>query len=141
MNTYTPESINRPDTYNVGGKDYKVEGYIKVNDTETGEQFFVNGDALGGVSTHTGDAIKDNDNLDALGRVLLCLNNQAFKLLTALDLCSCIGLLDDDSIRIRGPDVSNLAFNALLLLTNSAIAVFLNLTHSRVPFSIKNIVR
>ena len=41
MNTYTPESINKPNTYNVGGKDYKVEGYIKANDTETGEQFFV----------------------------------------------------------------------------------------------------
>ncbi len=40
MNTYTPESINKPDTYNVGGKDYKVEGYIKVNNTGTGEQFF-----------------------------------------------------------------------------------------------------
>ena len=41
MNTYTPESINKPNTYNVGGKDYKVEGYITADDTETGEQFFV----------------------------------------------------------------------------------------------------
>ena len=41
MNTYTPESINKPNTYNVGGKEYKVEGFIKANVTETGEQFFI----------------------------------------------------------------------------------------------------
>ena len=41
MKTHTPESINKPNTYNVGGKEYKVEGYIKANVTETGEQFFV----------------------------------------------------------------------------------------------------
>lgn len=41
MKTHTPESISKPNTYNVGGKEYKVEGYIKANVTETGEQFFV----------------------------------------------------------------------------------------------------
>lgn len=40
MNTYTSESINKHETYSIGGREYKVKEYIKMK-TETGEQFFV----------------------------------------------------------------------------------------------------
>lgn len=41
MNTYTPESINKPNTYNVGGRNFKVKEYIKCKDSETAEIFFL----------------------------------------------------------------------------------------------------
>lgn len=39
MTIFTPERINRPNTYNVGGKEWEVEGYIKIKVKETGEKF------------------------------------------------------------------------------------------------------
>ncbi len=40
MTMYTPESINQPDTYNLGGRDFKVKGYIKIMDKEADCQFY-----------------------------------------------------------------------------------------------------
>ena len=39
MQIITPESINKPDTYIVGGKEWEVEGYIKADNSAPNSQF------------------------------------------------------------------------------------------------------
>lgn len=41
MNTYTPESVNKPDTYTISGREYKVEEYVKVKNKDTQEQYLL----------------------------------------------------------------------------------------------------
>lgn len=41
MKIVSPNSINKPNTYNVGGKEWEVERYTKVKIAETNEQFYV----------------------------------------------------------------------------------------------------
>ncbi len=41
MNTYTPESVNKPDTYTISGREYKVEEYVKIKNKDTQEQYLL----------------------------------------------------------------------------------------------------
>ncbi len=41
MNNYTPESVNKPDTYTISGRKYKVEEYVKVKNKDTQEQYLL----------------------------------------------------------------------------------------------------
>lgn len=38
---YTPESVNKPDTYTISGRKYKVEEYVKVKNKDTQEQYLL----------------------------------------------------------------------------------------------------
>lgn len=38
---YATESVNKPDTYTISGRKYKVEEYVKVKNKDTQEQYFL----------------------------------------------------------------------------------------------------
>ena len=39
MKIYSPNSINKPNSYNLGDKEFKVEGYIKADNSAPDSQF------------------------------------------------------------------------------------------------------